>query len=60
MTSLTNKKEGFEHVILTITSRVRLYSEAKTNLFQIEYFHFHIIDHSFQCEFQILIHMRVC
>ena len=50
--SLTNKNEGFVFVMLTITSIVRLYSKAKTNLFQIEYFHFHISDHSFQCEFQ--------
>ena len=31
LTSLTNKKEGFVLVMLTITSSVRLYSEAKTN-----------------------------
>ena len=60
VTSLTNKKEGFEFVMLTITSSVRLYSETKTNLLQIEYFH--IIDHNFQCDFQILLLKctRVC
>ena len=37
--------------MLSSTSGLRLQSEAKMNLFQIEYFHFHISDHSFQCEF---------
>ena len=33
---------------------------SEQNLFQIEYFHFNISDHSFQCEFQSLIHTCVC
>ena len=51
MTSLTNKKEGFEFVILSYTS-ARLFSEDKKTYFRLNIFI--LIDYNFQCDFSIL------